>query len=177
MIDTESYGRALFELAAETDTDTMVRQQLHLVCDVLREEPRYILLLDTPAISEEDKQALIQQAFGSMERYLSNFLHILVAKKIVFSLHDCAAAYDRCYDEAHNLLRATAITAQPMSEKQKAALQSRLSELTKKTVSLETRIDPSLVGGIRLRYGGVQLDDSIQSKLAQFKRSLTETTL
>ena len=39
---------------------------------------------------------------------------------------------------------------------------------------LKNSVDPALIGGITLRYGGVQLDDSIQSRLDRLRRSLGE---
>ena len=46
--------------------------------------------------------------------------------------------------------------------------------MTGKTVELENRVDPDLIGGIRLRYGGVQLDDTIQARLETLRKALAE---
>ena len=73
-----------------------------------------------------------------------------------------------------NILRATAITARPMEERQKEALRRKLSELTGKQVCLETQIDADLIGGIRLRYEGVQLDGSLRSRLDALRRNLAD---
>lgn len=51
------------------------------------------------------------------------------------------------------------------------------SRLTGKTVSLTCRTDPTLLGGITLRYGGIQLDDSIRSRLERLRRSLSQTVV
>ena len=54
---------------------------------------------------------------------------------------------------------------------------TRLESLTGKTVSLTCRTDPTLLGGITLRYGGIQLDDSIRSRLERLRRSLSQTVV
>ena len=110
-----------------------------------------------------------------MQPLLLNFLCLLCEKRAYYQFPACADAFDACYDEAHNLLRATAITAVPMQERQKNALREKLAHITGKTVLLTNRTDPALVGGITLRYGGVQLDDSIRARLDKLRRSLSET--
>lgn len=175
MIDAASYGKALFELAAENGNDTLVAEQLAVVRTALEETPAYITLLDTPAVSSEEKCAMLRQAFGKMDTMLLNFLCILGEKRAFSQFRACESAYRACYDEAHDLLRATAITALPMKKRQEKALTERLAEITGKTILLECRVEPSLIGGITLRYGGVQLDDSIRGRLETMRRSLGKT--
>lgn len=175
MIDAADYGKALFELAMETGAAERVFEELALVCRALRENPAYVTLLDTPAVNTEEKLCLIRKAFGNVEPILLNFLSILCEKRSVYQLPACAGAYNKLYDEARNILRATAITARPMSGKQELALKEKLRRLTGKTVILENQTDAGLIGGITLRYGGVQLDDSIRSRLDKLQRSLSQT--
>ena len=175
MIDTAGYGKALFELAAENGSDCLVREELALIRMVLKENRSYVTLLDTPAVPTEEKQALLRQAFGAVDPMLLNFLSLLCEKRSFYLFFACADAYDGFYDEAHNLLRATAITAVPMQAYQMDALSKKLESITDKTVILTNRIDENLIGGITLRYGGVQLDDSIRSRLDKLRRSLSDT--
>ena len=175
MIDTAGYGKALFELTAEAGSDTQVREELEVVRAAFQAQPDYVTLLDTPAVAAEEKLALLREAFGAMDPMALNFLSILCEKRSCWQFSACADVFDACYDEAHDLLRATAITAVPMQERQRAALKEKLSAITGKTVILTNRTDESLIGGITLRYGGVQLDDSIRSRLDKLRRSLSET--
>lgn len=175
MIDAASFGKALFQLAAENGNDTQVFSELKLVCEVFAKNRSYITLLDTPAVPTAEKLTLLREAFGSCDPMLINFLCILCEKRAAYCLPACAAAYGKCYDEAHGIVRATAITAVPLQERQRTALREKLETLTGKTIVLTNRTDRSLLGGITLRYGGVQLDDSIRSRLEHFRRSLSQT--
>lgn len=177
MIDAGSYGKALFLLAEENGTDTQVREELGLVRQVLARNPAYVTLLDTPAVPTAEKLALLGEAFGSADPMLLNFLSLLCERRAFYQFAACAHAYDACYDEAHGILRATAITAVPMTRQQQEALRAKLAAITGKTIVLSNSTDPALIGGITLRYGGVQLDDSIQSRLDRLRRSLSETII
>lgn len=175
MIDAQGYGKALFELAQENQNAAQVRSELQLVLDVLQKNPDYITLMDTPAVSTKEKCALLHSAFGALDDMLGNFLSILCEKRSFFRFNACAQAYFAAYDEANDILRATAITAVAMKRKQREALRTKLAQLTGKNVELTNRIDPSVLGGVTLRYAGVQIDDSIQARLETLRRSLTET--
>lgn len=174
MIDAVGYGKALYELAGEVGKEDLLRQQLSVICEAVEAQPAYMNLMDTPALGSGEKCGLIQEAFAGSEELLRNFLCILCEKRAFYTLPACKKVYDNAYDEAHAIVRATALTAIPMEDRQKEALVKKLSAMTGKTVELENRIDPDLIGGIRLRYGGVQLDDTIASRLDTLRKALAE---
>lgn len=175
MIDVQGYGKALFELSQERQTEVQVRKQIELIDSILRQNPEYISLMDTPAVSTKEKHTLLCSAFGELDAMLNNFMSILCEKRSFYRFHACAQAFFAAYDEAKNILRATAITAVAMQPSQCDTLQKKLSELTGKNIELTNRIDPSVIGGVTLRYAGVQIDDSIQSRLDTLRRTLAET--
>lgn len=108
----------------------------------LRENPGYVTLMDTPAVAGPEKHALLLQAFSGASQELRNFLCLLCDRRALWQLPACLTAYEAAYDEAHGILRATAITAVPMQQRQREALCARLESLTGKTVSLTCRTDP-----------------------------------
>lgn len=175
MIDTASYGKALFQLALENGSDVRVLDELGAVQQLLQENPSYALLLDTPAVSQDEKHGLLHEAFGQFDPMLLNFLCLLCDRRAFYQLPACRTAYRACFDEAHDIVRAEAITAVPMQDKQRSALKAKLEALTGKNIVLKNSVDPALIGGITLRYGGVQLSDSIQSRLDRLRRSLDES--
>ena len=174
MIDAASYGRALFQLAEENGCGDGVLEELQLVRRALRENPGYVTLMDTPAVAGPEKHALLLQAFSGASQELRNFLCLLCDRRAFYQLPACRTAYRACFDEAHDIVRAEAITAVPMQDKQRGALKAKLEALTGKNIVLKNSVDPALIGGITLRYGGVQLSDSIQSRLDRLRRSLDE---
>jgi len=119
MIDAASYGRALFQLAEENGCGDGVLEELQLVRRALRENPGYVTLMDTPAVAGPEKHALLLQAFSGASQELRNFLCLLCDRRALWQLPACLTAYEAAYDEAHGILRATAITAVPMQQRQR----------------------------------------------------------
>lgn len=173
MIDTQEYGRALYELAAEQGADEAILEELAVVEQILRCQPEYVQLLDTPALPKKTRATLGAQAFSQLHPMHVNFIQILCEKHAMKHYRACANQYRSLFDQSHGILRATAITAVPMSGLQQKALATRLEGLTGKTVVVTNQVDPQVLGGVRLRLNGTQLDGSLQARLADLRRSLT----
>lgn len=173
MINASDYGRALFELAREQGADDAVLEELCAVREILERQPDYIRLLDSPSLPKAQRLELLDRAFSGLSPYHLNFLKILCEKHAVRQYAACVQTYQTLYDQYRQILRATAITAVPMPAPRQAALQKKLAAMTGKTVVLTNRVDSRVLGGVTLRFGGVQLDGSLRSRLEELRRSLT----
>ena len=92
-------------------------------------------------------------------------------------LSGCARAYRVRYNQAHGILEATATTAVAMTEQQAKSLHEKLEKLTGKTIDLKTKVDPAVLGGIRLDIEGTELDGTVQNRLAALRRDIASVTL
>jgi len=175
MINAYEYGRAPFMLSEEENIVEDIAYQIKAVLKVLEDNPEYCNVLDTPAIPSEEKPKIIDKAFLGCHIYVSNFIKILCQKRAISQYGECVKAFFEAYDEARNIMRATAVTARPMLERQISALSAKLERITGKTVEVTNVIDPDLIGGLTLRYEGKQLDGSVKSHLDELKKRLSET--
>ncbi len=177
MIDTKEYAKALFLLAEEKGAMEPILSDLRQIEAALAEEPEYASLLDSPSLSREEKDALIEEAFAVVDADLRSFLKILCGKHALYTLSRTADAYEAFCDEAMGILRAEAITALPLTEAQSERIVSRLQKQTGKTVVLKNTVDASVLGGIKLRFMGKQLDASLKNRLEAIRESLQSTAL
>ena len=58
-----------------------------------------------------------------------------------------------------------------------ARLQDRLCRLTGKQVDLQNRVDPTVLGGIRLQYEEHELDGTVRQRLRAVEKTLSETVI
>ena len=68
-------------------------------------------------------------------------------------------------------------SAVELSETQKQRLTEKLTALTGKKIALLCRIDPAVLGGIRLNYDGMQVDGTLQGRLDAIGKQLKNTVL
>ena len=89
----------------------------------------------------------------------------------------CARAYRLRYNEAHGILEATAVSAVPLTAEQIRRLHEKLEKLTGKTIDLKTKVDPAVLGGIRLDIEGTELDGTVQNRQSALRRDIASVTL
>jgi F-type H+-transporting ATPase subunit delta len=177
MIDTKEYASALFLLAEEKGAIQDILADLQQATAALKDAPDYVALLDSPSLPREEKDALIDGAFASVDKDLCSFLKILCKKHALYLLSRIADAYEALYDDAMGIIRAEAITAVALSEAQQRRIKSRLEEQTGKTVILSNTVDETVLGGVKLRYMGKQWDGSLRSRLDAIGQALQSTAL
>ena len=172
------YGGSLYDLAAEEGLETRILGELDEVQQLLKQNPDYLRLLSTPSIPKKERCGLLDEALrGQVHLYVLNFLKILCEKGTLRELSGCARAYRIRYNQAHGILEATAVSAVPLTEQQRAALHAQLESLTGKTIDLKTKVDAKVLGGIRLDIEGTELDGTVQNRLASLRRDIAAVTL
>ena len=172
------YGGSLYDLAAEEGLETRILDELDEAAALIRNDPEYLRLLSTPSIPKKERCALLDEAFrGQVHLYVLNFLKILCEKGTLRELPGCARAYRVRYNAAHGILEATAITAVAMTAAQTEQLRQKLEMVTGKKIDLATKIDPGVLGGIRLDIEGTELDGTVQNRLASLRKNIAAATI
>ena len=64
-----------------------------------------------------------------------------------------------------------------MTEQQAKSLHEKLEKLTGKTIDLKTKVNPAVLGGIRLDIEGTELDGTVQNRLSALRRDIASVTL
>jgi len=177
MTDMKEYAKALFLLTEEEGVTDTALSELGTVRELLAEKPTYRNLLDTPALPKNERLGLIDEAFSGMSEYVRNTLKILCERHVIYAVPRLASDFGALYDEARGIERAEAISAVGMTEEQLSALKERLEAITGKTVILKNTVDPTVIGGVKLRYGGIQLDGSVKTRLDSFEKKLRDVVI
>lgn len=172
------YGGSLYDLAAEEGIEAQLLEELDAAAALLRQEPDYLHLLSMPNLPKKERCGLLDEAFrGQVHPYVLNFLKLLCENGTLRELNGCTRAFRVRYNKAHGILEATAVSAVALTQAQAAQLRTRLEEITGKQVDLSVKVDPSVLGGIRLDMEGVQLDGTVRHRLASLHGSIAGATL
>ena len=172
------YGESLYELAKEENLAKIIGDQLAALQLGFKQEPDFIRLLSSPSLPKAERCQILDDSFrGKVHAYLLNFLKILTEKGYMRYFSDCCDAYTEHYDLDNGILRVDAVSAVELSTEQKDKLSEKLIRITGKNVALRTRIDPRVLGGIRLDYDGQRLDDTVSHRLDAIRSALNKTVL
>ena len=172
MADVIQYASALFLLCEEEGTLESVKGDLSIMAQAITGSPEYVKLLDTPSVSREEKAALIDEAFKTLNYAVINLAKMLSDKKCVHLIPKISEDFENMYNDKMGIMTVTAVTAIAMSEAQCTAMANKLAASTGKTVIIKNEVNREILGGVQLRYDGVQIDASVKARLDTFSESL-----
>ena len=172
------YGESLYELAKDENLTGLIGEQLSALQQSFRQEPDFIRLLSSPSLPKAERCQILDDSFrGKVHIYVLNFLKILTEKGYMRYFSDCCDAFLEHFDQDNGILRVNAVSAVELTADQKDKLKAKLSRATGKDIALHTRIDPAVLGGIRLDYDGQRLDDTVSHRLDAIRTVLNKTVL
>ena len=172
------YGESLYELAKDENLTKLMVEQLTALQTAFRQEPDFIRLLSSPNLTKAERCQILDDSFrNKVHAYVLNFLKILTEKGYMRYFSDCCDAFTEHFDQDNGILRVNAVSAVELTAQQKDKLTQKLSRITGKEIALCTRIDPAVLGGIRLDYDGQRLDDTVSHRLDAIRNVLNNTVL
>lgn len=173
-----TYGKSLFDLAAEENALALYMDELNAVRTAVEDEPRILELLDCRSVSKEERLQVLDACFkGNVQDYILNFMKILCEKGAIRELCDCIRQFELMYFDACGIVEAVAATAQPLSPALQKKLTKKLERVTGKTIKLRCVTDPAVLGGVRLELEGRQLDGTVRRRLDEMAKKLADLTL
>ncbi len=171
----KEYGEGLYELARDERLLDQLHGELNEIAALLREQPDFVRLLCSRAIERDRRLEVVDETFRDRAHaYVVNFMKLLVEKERFECFLESAQWFHQRYNEDFGIVEARVTSAVALSDDDQAALRQKLQEMSNKQVSLITRVDPALIGGIRVEMDGKRYDNTIQNKLSRLKQSLVQ---
>lgn len=171
----KDYASALFMLAAEENrVDDFARDML-LVQEMFAQNPEYVALLGSPALSAEEVEEIIANAFGdSVAEQVLFFLNLLCRRGHIQAIDDCAKEFDALYKTSKQISSAKVVSAAPLSDKQLDALKSKLEAIVGNAVEIQCSVDETIMGGMTVTVDGKLLDGSLKRRLNEVKEVISK---
>jgi F-type H+-transporting ATPase subunit delta len=168
------YAQALFDLANEQKALAAVEADLKSLKGALADSRDLKTLLASPAFSAEDKGKGLA-AIADKARFsptTKKFLGLLAANGRASALADVIVAFEALSAKARGAVSAEVVTAVPLSAAQTKGVAAALRQALGKDPEITTRVDPAILGGIRVKVGSRLFDASLRSKLDSLKFAL-----
>lgn len=131
------------------------------------------LFLTSPVEPADKKLSVLDQLLPRVPATVHNFLVILARRDRLDLIPEITAAFRRLLNEHRGIVVAEVTTAVPLDDRQKSLIASRLGQRLGKTVALETRVDPGILGGVVAQIGDNVIDGSVRGRLDRLRRVLT----
>src|SRR5262245_26844762 len=171
------YAKALFDVAVAESTPEQVEQELMAFSDLVRTHADLRQALESPALPASRKAAIVAQLLDRQQPSgpVRKLVLLLAERDRLELLADLVAVFHERVMEHLKVVQAEVTTAAPLPPDQAAQLQQRLGSMIGRTVTLTTRVDPALIGGMVTRIGSTVYDGSVATQLAALRQRLTQS--
>jgi F-type H+-transporting ATPase subunit delta len=168
------YAAALFELADEQHQLDAVAGDLRELRTMLHESPDLDRLLRSPVLSREEQAkaiaALAERA--GLSKLTRDFLGVVAGNRRLFAVPTMIDAYLNQLAERRGEVTAEVTTAQPLNETQQNTLGEQLRRAVGRRVTVDLKVDPSLLGGMIVKVGSRMIDGSLKSRLHRLQLAM-----
>lgn len=170
----ERYAQALFDLAREAGAVEAVRGDLRTLKAMLAESADLRRLAASPTWTAEDKgKAFVALAAkAGFHMLTAKFLGLLTHNRRADALGGVIAAFERLWAKETGVVAAEVTSALPLTDAQLGAVRAALRQALSKDPEIETRVDPAILGGLKVKVGSRLFDASLKTKLDQLKFAL-----
>jgi F-type H+-transporting ATPase subunit delta len=172
------YAKSLIDLAEERNALEAIKQDMAFFVQTLRANSELQAVLRNPIISHDKKLKILQSIFGGkVDSNTQAFFNIMVNKSRAEILYPTAVEFINQYNIKKQIVKATVVSAAPLSEANKQQIVDEVKALGGKDVQLQAKVDPSLIGGFVLTVGDRQVDTSVATSLQKLKKEFAQKVI
>ncbi|MBC2717828.1 MAG: F0F1 ATP synthase subunit delta [Desulfobacteraceae bacterium] len=168
------YAKALILIGKEDGQAETYREELETIVGLLNKEQMLEQAVCNPLYNTSSRRNVLLAVIEKLElsKVINSFVLLLFDKGRINFLRDVFSYYSVLADELKGVVKANLTTATELTDETLEQIRNSLSTMTGKDVSLETKQDASLIGGIVTRIGDIVLDGSIKTQLQNMRESL-----
>jgi F-type H+-transporting ATPase subunit delta len=173
-----NYAETLFELAERHQATEEYGAAVDMVAELLDQDPRFRLFLETPRIDDADKKRVVRDAFGGrLPKNVVNFVLVTIDKRRQRLLREIALQYNVLLDAHMGREHVEVTVARSLDDDTKKMIAERLSRVLGKEVIPHVRVKPEVLGGLIVRTGDTIYDGSVRRRLEGMRRRLLEAEI
>jgi F-type H+-transporting ATPase subunit delta len=170
------YATALFELARDEKSIDAVRADLDKFDAMLSESADLKRLVRSPVFAADAQLKALSAVLdkAGITGVSANFLKVLTNNRRLFAVADVIRAFRALVARFKGEASAEVTVAEPLSDKNLDALKAALKQVSGKDVTLNVKVDPSIIGGLVVKLGSRMVDSSLRTKLNSIKHAMKE---
>jgi len=164
------YAKILFEVCEEEQVSAQILyeiRELNKICDKQIKD-----VLTMPTISMSKKFDLIDCISEDLNPLLVNFIKILIESNHLKFFSNIEKEYENIYLEKNNIEIVNVKTSKKVQGNILDELVIKLNGLLNKDVVVYQNIDENLIGGIQIKYGTKEINNTIKKHLREFTSQL-----
>lgn len=167
------YAKSLLGVGQKANKlDTVLEELNSFTNDLVLKMPSLQQTLESPRISFEEKEKILDKILtGDVSKEFVNFVKVLTRHGRFNCLLAVKNASNKMFNEAAGRVEAVLTTAESVEDSVRDKIAAKLEKVLGKKVDLQTKVDPTVIGGMLVRVGDTVFDGSIENRLKQVREA------
>jgi F-type H+-transporting ATPase subunit delta len=167
------YVQAQFSLAEDLNIIDDIKTDLDALMVFADEEKDFLPFLDSPYFNTDSKKKLIEKVFSDrLNEITMNFLFVVIKNGRVEYLPLIIDGYSQLWFEHYHCCPVTATTSEPLSDERIRNLSHQIAAAIQRNIELKVVADPSIIGGVIIRYCDNVIDNSVRKRLTEAVKTI-----
>jgi len=170
---SDVYAQALFSIAGKTGKIEEFKDELWLICRLIKIQDGFRHFLYHPEIPSHTKKNVIKQSLSQkISQEMLNLIFFAIDKNRQDSLQEIFREYSNLYRKYKEQRLAKVYTVTALTGEQKLEIKEKLDKLYDTDAIIENILDPDIIGGMMIRMGFQVIDGTIRSELDRIKATI-----
>ena len=168
------YANAVFELAQEEKSVEAVEHDFIALRSLIDRNPDLARVVRAPVFSRAEQGHVMQAVLEKMgaAKLTTQFILLMASKRRLFILGDVIRSFDRLVARLRGEVQAQVTSARALSDAETLELKAILKSRLGRDPRLETKVDPTLLGGLVVKVGSRMIDSSLRTKLTGIRAAM-----
>ncbi len=168
----QTYAEALFSLGLEDKKLTKLQDEGKTLSEIIHDNEDFLLLIDSRFMSREERQDIASKILKDFDEDIVNFVKVLIANNRTNYIKDVLEAFNSLCNEYKGVKEGLIYSAFPLNKETINKIKNKISQIEGMDVELISRIDPSLIGGVKVVINSHVYDGSIKNQLEKMQIDL-----
>ena len=170
------YATALFELALESSAVEQVQANLKAFNALVASSPDLQRLVRSPVFSADEQARALDAVLdkASISGIARNFLRVVAATRRLFAVDQIIRGFNALAAKQRGEVTAEVTVAEQLNDARMTDIRDALKAVTGKDVQVDVTVDPSIIGGLKVKVGSRMVDASLRTKLNSIKFAMKE---
>lgn len=170
------YAAALADVVTKTGETDKIQGELKIWEEMIRSNRDLSEAFSNPAVTQNNKEKVLEAllAKANPAPATANFLRILLRNGRINDLGAINSRFASVLEERAGKVSGKVVSARPLSDAEKAEIQSGFEKVTSRSINLRFDVNPDIIGGVVTTIGSTVYDGSVKTQLENLKTQLTQ---
>jgi len=168
------YAKALILIGQEDGRAEQYSSELEAIVGLFDTQEGFETTLINPLYNKNDRKKVLEAVLAAtdLSAIMKSFMVLLFDKGRIGFLREISSYYKDLADELKGVVKASVVSATELSSDAVNKIKEALAQKTGKTIVLNVKQDPELIGGVVTKIGDLVMDGSVKTQLINMRETL-----